>query len=89
MGYDELTSKDEVKSLEQFERKKAAIQTIFTLAILYAASVQIIVASGSSVNLGIALSPMVLLLFPALLLGWRNLLDQIGQATGWFSIEET
>jgi hypothetical protein len=87
MGVDQLTSKDEVRSLEQFERKKAAIQTIFTLAIIYAASVQIIVASGYSIDLGFALSPMVLLLIPALLLGGRNLLDQIGQATGWFRLK--
>ena len=80
---------EEIESLEEFQRKRAAIETIFTLAILYAASIQIIVASGKSIDIGVSLVPMVLLLLPALLLGGRNLLDQIGKATGLYRLLET
>lgn len=82
------SNKREIESLEEFERKKAAIETIFTLAILYAASVQIIVSSGTQIDLWLALFPVAVLLVLALLLGWENLLDQIGKATGYWRIDE-
>ncbi|MFC4247630.1 hypothetical protein ACFOZ7_11685 [Natribaculum luteum] len=74
------SNKAEIESLEAFERKKATIETIFTLAILYSGTVQIIVVSGIDPNLWLALSPVVILLVFALLLGWENLVDQVGKA---------
>lgn len=52
---------EEIERLERFERKKAAIETVFTLAILYASLVQVIVSTGTQLNLWIALFPVVLL----------------------------
>ncbi|SEP89255.1 hypothetical protein [Natrinema salaciae] len=65
----------EVKDLEDFERKTAAIETVFTLAVLYGSVLQIVPLTG--VARYIALLPVLVLLGVALLLGGDNLLDQL------------
>ena len=65
----------EVEQLEAFERKSAAIETIFTLAILYVSVLQIFPLDGNMRY--IALIPVGILLVLALLLGGGNLLSQI------------
>jgi hypothetical protein len=65
----------QVKNLEEFERKSAAIETIFTLAVLYVGVLQIV--TPQRVYRYLALVPVVFLLALALLLGGENLWKQI------------
>jgi hypothetical protein len=65
----------QVKNLEEFERKSAAIETIFTLAVLYVSVLQIV--TPQRVYRYLALVPVVFLLALALLLGGENLWKQI------------
>lgn len=63
--------------MERFERKRAAIETIFTLALLYIAGLQVWTTVYQDLNFELAIIPVVLLLGVALLLGGRNLWEQI------------
>jgi len=65
----------EVEELEEFQRKSAAIETVFTLAILYVSILQIISPDGLWRDL--ALIPVAIFLIVALLLGGGNLWQQI------------
>lgn len=71
----------EVKSLEAFERKRAAIETIFTLAVLYVGILQILDVVGIVARV-LALIPVGVLLYLALLIGGDNLWEQIKVAIG-------
>jgi len=71
-----VSAKREVEQLEKFERKRAAIETVFTIAILYVSVLQIIPVSGTA-RYG-ALIPVIVLLGTALYLGGGNLLEQLG-----------
>ena len=72
------SASQQVKDLEAFQRKSAAIETVFTMAILYLGILQIIPLSGIVRNL--ALVPVIILLVIALHLGWKNLWNQIKEA---------
>lgn len=66
---------EEVENLEAFERKTAAIETVFTLAVLYVSVLQVLSPGG--VWRYVALIPIGGLLAVALLLGGDNLWNQI------------
>lgn len=68
------SAKNEVRDLERFQRKSAAIETIFTLAVLYVGALQV-VPIGDAWD--IALIPVAFLTAGALLLGGRNLVEQL------------
>lgn len=65
----------EVEELEAFQRKSAAIETIFTLAVLYLGALQILPLGGPYRY--VALIPVLILGAIALRLGWENLYNQI------------
>jgi hypothetical protein len=65
----------EVEKLESFQRKSAAIETVFTLAVLYIGILQVIPLNG--LYQYAALIPVIVLLIIALHLGWENLWNQI------------
>lgn len=70
-------ARKEVQELEQFERKRAAIETIFTFALLYVAGLQVWTTVYQDLNFGLAITPVVALLAVAFILGGRNLWEQI------------
>jgi len=65
----------QVKELESFQRKSAAIETVFTLAVLYVSVIQIYSPNG--VLRHALLIPVAILLGLALKLGGGNLLNQL------------
>lgn len=79
MGYSEFTAEEEVQQLEQFQRKSAAIETVFTLAVLYVSVLQIFPLRTWSYQI-LALVPVVFLLGIVYTLGGDNLKDQLQNA---------
>jgi hypothetical protein len=69
------SASDEVERLEKFQRKSAAMETVFTFAILYVGLLQLWKPTGDSFYY--AHVPVAVLLILAGQLGWRNLMDQI------------
>lgn len=71
------SASEDVQELLSFQRKSAAIETIFTLAVLYIGVLQVIPVPSEQYLP--ALIPVSLLAILALLLGGRNLLNQLGE----------
>lgn len=69
------TANAEVQRLEEFQRQSTAIETIFTLAVLYVGILQIFTLSG--MLRFAALIPVLLLIGVALLIGGENLWNQV------------
>lgn len=63
-----------VEALERFQRRSAAIETVFTLALLYVATLQVVALFESPLAW---LIPVALLALVAFGLGWRNLWTEI------------
>jgi len=78
MGVDQLTAKDDVQNLEEFQRKSAATETMFTLAVLYVSFLQVIPLSGWYRPLTVI--PLLVMLAVVWLLGGDNLIGQIQAA---------
>lgn len=67
--------KEEVQDLEAFMRRSAAIETVFTLAVLYVSVLQIYSPTG--IIRHVLLLPVIGLLRVALRLGGSNLIGQL------------
>lgn len=74
------SAKEEVQELESFHRRTAAIETIFTFAVLYVGILQIFPLNGDARYL--ALGPVAVLIILVLLLGGRNLWNEVWSAVG-------
>lgn len=76
-GYtDPNPTKEEVEELKRFNRKSAAIETVFTLAVIWVSALQVLIPQTDIPSIWLAF-PAIVLVGLALLIGGKNLGNQL------------